>query len=263
MTDGEPILGQAAVPGGADSNGDATSAGSAAASAGIPPVSGEPAPSAPDRPLSRRGWIAVAAAVLAANLPMLHYLVRGEAAATVKGPDHRDDFQRDRIGPDWFATGGHWRIASGELWSPEARNNPLWLSVKLPRDVAVEFDARSETAAGPRAGDIKFEIFGDGRDHASGYVCIFGGWGNQISVIARLDEHGADRRERRDVKVVPGRTYHMRVERAGRELRWLVDGQPFLTFDDPRPLEGPGHDRFGFSSWEADVFFDNLVIRPL
>lgn len=263
MTDGEAIPGQAAGPGGADSNGDATSAASAAASAGTPPVSGEPAPSAPDRPLSRRGWIAVAAALAAANLPLLHHLVRGEAGAAVKGTDHRDDFQRDRIGPDWFATGGHWRIAGGELWSPKARNNPLWLRLKLPRDVAVEFDARSETAAGPRAGDIKFEIFGDGRDHASGYVCIFGGWGNQISVIARLDEHGADRRERRDVKVVPGRTYHMRVERAGRELRWLVDGEPFLTFDDPRPLEGPGHDRFGFSSWEADVFFDNLVIRPL
>ncbi|HZY02471.1 MAG TPA: hypothetical protein VFF02_03165 [Anaeromyxobacteraceae bacterium] len=217
----------------------------------------------PDHLLSRRGWIAVAAAVAAANLPLLHHLVRGEAPVSVAGPEYHDDFQRERIGPDWFAAGGQWRIRDGELWSPGVKNNPLWLRMRLPRDAAVEFDARSETGAGPRAGDIKFEIFGNGRDHASGYVCIFGGWGNQISVIARLDEHGADRRERRDVKVVPGRSYHMRVERAGRELRWLVDGELFLTFDDPRPLEGRGHDRFGFSSWQADVFFDNLRIRPL
>jgi hypothetical protein len=246
----------------------ATSPEPAAPPADPDPASGPagPAPLAPapsDRPLSRRGWIAVVAVIVAVNLPLLHYLARGRPAATVAGPVYRDDFQRASIGQDWFTTGGHWQILNGELWSPGVKNNPLWLRMKLPRDVAVEFDARSETAAGPRAGDIKFEIFGNGRDHASGYVCIFGGWGNQISAIARLDEHGADRRERRDVKVVPGRTYHMRIERAGRELRWLVDGRPFLSFDDPRPLEGPGHDRFGFSSWEADLFFDNLVIQPL
>lgn len=200
---------------------------------------------------------------MAANGPLIYGALRGEPPPTVPGPRFADAFERPSIGPGWFATGGHWRIQDGELWAAEARNNPLWLEMRLPRDVVVEFDARSETASGSRPGDIKFEVFGNGRDHASGYVCVFGGWGNTISVIARLDEHGADRRERRDVKVEPGRTYHVRLERRGRELRWLVDGQPFLSFDDPRPLEGKGHDRFGFSSWEADVFFDNLRIAPL
>ncbi len=184
---------------------------------------------------------------------------------TVAGARFADDFERPAIGPNYSTTGMHWRIDRGRLWAPAARNNPLWLKMRLPRDVAVEFDARSETAIGDRSGDIKFEIFGDGRDHASGYVCVFGGWGNQISVIARLDEHGADRKERRDAaaRVEPGRTYHMRVERAGRELRWFVDGRLFMSYDDPRPLAGKGHDRFGFSSWEADLFFDNLRIEPL
>lgn len=157
----------------------------------------------------------------------------------------------------------HWRIARGELWSPEAKNNPLWLQMSLPRDVAIEFDARSESATGDRPGDIKFEIFGDGRAHASGYVCIFGGWGNKVSVIARLDEHGEDREERTDRKVEPGRTYHMRVERRGDTLRWFIDGALFLEYDDEEPLEGPGHDRFGFSGWAADLFFDNLEVKPL
>jgi hypothetical protein len=94
-------------------------------------------------------------------------------------------------------------------------------------------------------------------------VLVFGGWGNAISVIARQDEHGADRVERRDRKVEIGRTYRMRVERRGTTLRWLVDGEPFLSFDDPRPLEGPGHDRFAFSSWDADLVFDDLRIEPL
>jgi hypothetical protein len=217
----------------------------------------------PDRPLSWRGWAAIAACVLAANVALLHHLLRREAPVTVQGSHFSDDFDRAAIGPNYFTTGMHWRILRGELWAPEAKNNPLWLQMRLPRDVAIEFDARSETATGSRPGDIKFEVFGNGRDHASGYVCVFGGWGNQISVVARLDEHGADRKERHDARVEPKRTYHMRVERQGHELRWFIDGRPFLTFDDPRPLEGKGHDRFGFSSWEADVFFDNLRIERL
>ncbi len=217
----------------------------------------------PDRPLSWRGWLALALCAAAANAAFLHLLLRGEAPVSVAGSRFADHFDRAAIGPDYFTTGMHWRIASGELWAPEAKNNPLWLAMRLPRDVAVEFDARSETATGDRTGDIKFEVFGDGRNHASGYVCIFGGWGNTVSVIARLDEHGKDRIERKDRKVVAGRTYHMRVERRGNALRWFVDRELFLSYDDPRPLEGKGHDRFGFSGWAADLFFDNLTVEPL
>lgn len=217
----------------------------------------------PDRPLSWRAWVVLGACVAAANAGLVHHLLRRPPPVTVSGRRFEDRFERTALGPDYSATGMHWRIANGELWSPGAKNDPLWLRMALPRDARIEFDARSETSSGDRAGDIKFEIFGDGREHASGYVCIFGGWGNAVSVIARLDEHGADRRERADRRVEAGRTYHMRIERRGRVLRWYVDGQPFLEFDDPRPLEGEGHDRFGFSGWDADLFFDDLVIAPL
>ena len=36
-----------------------------------------------------------------------------------------------------------------------------------------------------------------------------------------------------------------------------------MEFEDPFPLKGKGHDRFGFSSWMAQLYFDNLVITPL
>jgi hypothetical protein len=218
----------------------------------------------PDRPLSWKGWLALGLCVAAANAALVHfYVFRGEAPLTVAGPRFEDRFDRAAIGEHYFTTGMQWRIANGELWAPEAKNNPLWLKMRLPRDVAIAFTARSETATGDRAGDIKFEVFGNGRDHASGYVCVFGGWGNTVSVIARLDEHGKDRKERRDRKVEPKKSYRMRVERRGSALRWYVDGELFMTYDDPRPLEGKGHDRFGFSSWAADLFFDDLEIAPL
>ena len=245
--------------------------------------------------LSGKGWAVLAAILLAIQFPLIHYaLFRGEPATTVTGPSYSQDFSDPSVVErDFFSTGGHWRVVNGQLLSPGVKNNPLWLQMKLPRDVAVEFDVRSQSPEG----DIKAEIFGDGSDHASGYILIHGGWNNSMSIIARLDEHGAPldslqrqarqvaeqnggkgsglvetgvfrqdthmRVEARPYPVELGRTYHWRIERRGSLLRWSIDGKPFMEFDDPLPLEGKGHDRFGFSSWEAQLFFDNLKIEPL
>jgi hypothetical protein len=176
--------------------------------------------------VGRAGWIATCGTVALASAPFLTPILAGEAPAHLPGPSFADDFERREIGPSWWSTGGPWAIRRGELWGAGTRNNPLWLRMPLPRDVSVAFTARSETATGTRPGDIKVEIFGDGR-------------------------------------VEPGRTYRMSVERRGRVLRWLVDGEEFLVLDDPAPLAGRGHDRFGFSSWDADLFFDDLRIEPL
>jgi hypothetical protein len=46
-------------------------------------------------------------------------------------------------------------------------------------------------------------------------------------------------------------------------ITWFLNGQKYMEFDDPIPLVGAGHDRFGFSSWEAQLYFDNLSITPL
>jgi hypothetical protein len=269
-----------------------------------------------DNPLrQRRVWMPVCAILLAVHLPFLHAALRGAPEAVVTVP-LRDDFDRTALGDAWWSNGGLWRIVSGELYSPGVGNNPLWLKARLPRDVRIAFDVRSEAATG----DIKWEAFGDGRNHSTGYVFIFGGWNNRESRIAKLDEHaftveeiraqlsqiahpfpsasggldglvdylrtpisalGARRAldqlaagrfferdtpvvvKRTDVKVVKGKRYHMTVTRKGTLLRWDVDGQLMLQMDDRAPLEGPGHDRFGFSSWANDTWFDNLVIEAM
>ena len=258
------------------------------ASAASPPTRGlRPAA------LSRLGWAALAAVILALNVPIIHRALRGAQPVTTAIP-YSDDFSDpSTVSRNYWTTGGQWRVVSGELLAPGVKNNPLWLQARLPRDVAVEFDARSESPEG----DMKVEIFGDGLNHASGYVLIHGGWNNRISVIARLDEHGTSledlrqkaervakskglpsadlvqtgvmrsrthmRVEANPYPVQTGKTYHWRIERRGSVLRWFIDGQPFLELDDPFPLEGSGHDRFGFSAWEAQLYFDNLRIVPL
>ena len=176
-----------------------------------------------------------------------------------------DDFQRAELGDAWLATGGSWRIDNGELVIDHAYNHPLWLRKPIPEDAIIELDCWSNDAVG----DLKVEAWGDGKSFATtasytatSYVFIFGGWYNQISAIARMNEHGADRRPRMDVRVEKGKRYHWRIARKGGHLDWQIDGKPFLTFDDPRPLDGRGHSYFGFNDWEAELHFDNLKITP-
>jgi hypothetical protein len=194
------------------------------------------------------------------------------AACKVKDPppvteEWKDNFERGDIGGDYYATGKGFDIIGGQLSARGAHNHPLWLRKKLPHDVRIELDCWSNE----ERGDVKVEIFGDGKSYdpdagrymATGYEVIFGGWFNSKSIIARLDEHGKDIVENTQLKVQPTRHYHWVIERVGKKLTWTIDQQPFLVLDDPNPLEGPGHEYFGFNNWESDTWFDNLVITPL
>lgn len=175
--------------------------------------------------------------------------------ATVPLPFH-DDFERPDLGPLWNASGGVWGISGGQVSTTGANNAPLFLAVDLPADLVVEVDILSETPIV----DSKIELMTDGRTHQSGYIFILGGWDNQISVIARLDEHGADRVEKRPTGVVGNRWYRWRIEKKGGDLRWLIDGRPYLTFNDRAPLDGVGHNRLAFSNWQNRLRYDNLRI---
>ena len=176
-----------------------------------------------------------------------------------------DDFQRTELGEAWNATGPAWRIADGELVVDHAYNHPLWLRKPIPEDAVIELDCWSNDDAG----DLKVEAWGDGKSFATtpsytatSYVFIFGGWHNQLSGIARMNEHGADRRMRGDLRVEKGRRYHWRIARKGGHIDWQIDGKPVMSYDDPRPLTGRGHRFFGFNDWQAELHFDNLKITP-
>lgn len=182
----------------------------------------------------------------------------------------RDDFNRDALGEHWHSESDAHSLERGSLSVHGLRNHPLWLDVELPDNVRIEFDAWSTS----EEGDIKVELAGDGHSSATtenyvatGYVVVFGGWNNRLNVIARKDEHGRDRAKAYRPKVEPDRRYHVILTRTlgetGGELRWEIDGEEILTFEDPNPLVGDGHRHFAFSGWEARTHFDNLVIEAL
>jgi len=190
---------------------------------------------------------------------------RGKPAAIAE--PFTDDFERPELGVTWNATSPEYRIAGGKMEVSNAYNHPAWLRRRLPANVVVDLDVASSSPAG----DIKVELFGDGESFdpdkggytSTGYVFIFGGWHNALSVISRENEHGEGRKaQRADVRVELGRTYHFTITRRDGALTWLIDGNPFLAWTDPAPLAGPGHEYFAVNDWEAHVTFDNLRIRP-
>ena len=185
----------------------------------------------------------------------------------LKPPLFQDSFDRGEIGPNWKSTAppGTYRIEAGELVVSGAKNHPLWLVQALPRDAVIELDASSRSPDG----DLKVEAFGDGQSFAktvsytsTAYVFIQGGWHNRLGALCRMDEHADDRKTRKDLTVEPGRRYHWLIARKDNLVRWYVDGKLALEMDDLAPLEGPSHSFFGFNNWEAEVHFDNLVVRP-
>ena len=169
-----------------------------------------------------------------------------------------DDFDREQLGESWFPTGGHWVIDNGAVLTTGANNAPLFLRAPLPNDVVVEVDITSDTSAV----DAKIELMTDGRTHQSGYIFILGGWNNKLSAIARLDEHGRDRKTKSPTEVKGRTSYHWRIEKKGGDIKWFIDGRPYMTYSDPKPLEGPGHDRLALSNWQNQLRYDNLRIWP-
>lgn len=179
---------------------------------------------------------------------------------------------------EWITTQpGIWRIEGGRLCGEHAQNHGIWLKRVLPVNARIEFDAIGSSPDG----DLKAEIWGDGRSFATqrsyidatSYLTIFGGWHNHFHVLARINEHAADRKEikvdpasddPREKPVVPGQSYHFKIERTdGKTVRWWVDGNEMLSYADTAPLMGPGHDHFAFNDWEVKVCFDNVHVVPL
>ncbi len=177
-----------------------------------------------------------------------------------------DNFDRETLGDQWLDTGGGYRIVNGELRAQGAKNKPLWLKKKLPRNARVNFTARSESDAV----DIKVELFGDGKSKAiqasytaTSYVVILGGWNNSRSIIARMNEHGDDRQTRTEPKGVRGKRYDFSITRVANKVTWYLDGETFLEMDDGSPLEGKGHEYFAINNWTSEVFFDNFAVYKL
>lgn len=182
------------------------------------------------------------------------------------------------LGPSWVqAKTNAWKIENGRLCAENAKNHGIWLNRTLPVNARIEFDAIALT----ETGDLKAELWGDGHSYATGdsytnatsYIAVLGGWFNKIHALARLNEHGTDRKEinvdkesddPRQRAVVRGQLYQFKIERTdGKTIRWSVNGIDYLSWNDAAPLAGQQHDHMGFNNWSAKACYDNVKVTPL
>lgn len=171
----------------------------------------------------------------------------------------KDTFERSEIGGNYEIQGGDWRIENGKLRCGTAKNRNLVLkSVDLPQNGIVELTMKSHSDAV----DVKFNLWGDGKihDHGDGYTFILGGWNNRISVISKLHEHEKKRSEKKE-KLEKETLYKIKVERLSNKIKWFVNGELFLEYNDETPLKvSDGFSKLSFANWKSDVEFDDLKI---
>ena len=231
---------------------------------------------AAEKPLASPATNSPPIARMASNLPGEEASAPPSELAPIVKP-YVEHFDTPKLSGDWNATSTAWQIEDGRLCGRLVRNHPVWLMRRLPKNARITFTAESDS----QSGDLKVEAWGDGRSGATGisytnatsYLFILGGWKNQLHVLARLDEHGHDRLERRvkdnstdprEQRVIPGSKYQFQIERNdGKTVNWSVNGVPMHRFVDTEPLLGPGHEHLGFNDWEVHACFDDLSIIPL
>ena len=185
----------------------------------------------------------------------LSYLAQGERIFL-------DDFERTTLGEDWTTRHDGWRIVDGSLYDESAKNAGVWLRQPLPEKVRVSFKIRSASmpAGTPFPGDLKCEAFATRQEHQAGYVFINGGWSNQLDVIARLDEHGTDRKEQPAAQVEPDAWVQWDIVRVGGAIHWFRGGALLMSYPDPKPIDGH---YFGFNNWASRASFDDLAVFQL
>ncbi len=183
-----------------------------------------------------------------------------------------------KLGPNWYQSKTTaWAVENGKLCGRGAKNHGVWLTRPIPTNARIEFDATATSTEG----DLKGEFWGDGQSsattvsytNATSYLAILGGWKNTFHVLARINEHGGDRKEikvdkdsddSRQHPVSVGQAYRFKVERSdGKTVRFFVNGVEYLSFADGDPLAGIGHDHFGFNNWEVKTCYDNVRVTPL
>lgn len=162
------------------------------------------------------------------------------------------DYTFYRAPTDWYVSGGTWDMTSRWDCSPgwswyggwSERIAAIWNKHSFAGDFAIDLFAACKRDVGgyqhPR--DINITIGGDGRDLASGYSFIFGGWNNTATRILRGTQTVAE-----TTKVLLPANYqaqahhkwfNLRVERTGNIVSFYVDRELALRYIDPKPLPG-------------------------
>ena len=160
---------------------------------------------------------------------------------------------------NWWAHRGVWdvipRWPCDDRWSwlggIESESPVLWSKKRFSGDMVVEawlalyMDDINDPSVGYRhPSDLNVTICGDGRNLSSGYSFLFGAESNTVSQIRRgskvVAETSAYRMNdpRRLNLTFQRKWFYFRIEKRGTKIKYYVDDDLALEYEDPQPLKG-------------------------
>jgi hypothetical protein len=209
------------------------------------------------------------------------FTVEEDGARVYSGAVQNETF--DRAPAEWRVADGIWEISnrwqcdprwsffSGRAASRQKKLAALWSKRELGDDAVVEFFAgiKMDSSRGGQyqyARDINCTLSADGKDLASGYSFLFGGFDDDHSAILRKGVEVARTPSGQGVIPRQGAIHHrwfyIRAERRGPHLRFTVDGGRLvdLSYTDPEPLAGR---RLAIWTWDDGIMVSRVRVSGL
>lgn len=154
------------------------------------------------------------------------------------------------------------KVRDGELFIQGGSPRALFLKQPISGDCAIEFECRQDSA---HMNDISCFIGARrGADPIilpySGYLFQFGGYDN-TRVILQSD--GENLHQEFGSFIQRGKTHHVRAERIGERLLFIVNGDTIYDIREEIPLFGIDRDAVGLYGWAAPAVYDNVKVYEM
>ena len=194
-----------------------------------------------------------------------------------------DDFERDELGANWISANGKWDVKDGMLRGSGTLISSQGFppSDEPPGYQRLEFDAVTDVQplaflqTGPNKPEVRISDLscfiqapphneGNGPPYHQGYFFQFGGHWNSANRIMKSGDTLVADDEDPDVKIEADKTHHIVVENDKGQLRFYVDGQLVLEYDERMSMIGAKHNRIGFYFYTAAKVDDvKLYVKQL
>jgi serine/threonine protein kinase len=173
-----------------------------------------------------------------------------------------EDFTDEQVLENWDVIGGNWSIEDGELRVYGGEPQILLLKQGLAGDACIEFECRQESVYLNDAGCFLSAVRSENKKEipSSGYEFKYGGYDNSLNVLMRSD---LKIWSERSSPLKRGKTYVVRAERIGAQLRMVVNGEEIFRVRDPDPLSGSERTAVGLLGWMADTRYRHIRVYTL
>lgn len=206
------------------------------------------------------------------HLPAAGGIILDPGQLTVRSP-HVYDYTFSTAPVDWRVASGSWDITSRWICTPKwswfggvsHEAAMVWSKRQFRGDQVIDLHSAVMMDYGVgsgyrRFGDMNLSFCADGSNLGSGYTLMYGGFNNARTCLWRRDKVVAERADRPYPTRKGGahkNWYNLRAEKLGGRVRFYLNQELILEYEDPEPLEG-GH--VALWTWDGGMMIPRVRI---